>query len=324
MRKGLLFTLCLLVLFLSSCRKDQHIEVQLGVVPFIGELISFVAYENGYFSEEGLDVTLRYFPAGKDSIVSLVNGEVDIATSAHTPVVTQVFQESDFHILVSLMMSSTLDGVLARRDSSIETYQDIEGKHIGIYLGTESEFLLDKFIEYYDINENTLILHDLTPDEQVAQLINGDIDVMFGWEPNLYFAEKALGEQALRLSTESLNSMTWIALSNVDFTSNHPKAIEAYLRAMKSAEQFIQSNPQEAAQIGMDYIGLDQELQDLLFQLANYQITLNENILTILESQAAWFILKEKTSQTSIPNFIDYIYFQGIDSVSPETNRIIH
>ena len=52
---------------------------------FTGYVIS-VAHKKGYFSDEGLDVTLSSkYPHGKASLNAMEEGEVDFAPSSETP-----------------------------------------------------------------------------------------------------------------------------------------------------------------------------------------------------------------------------------------------
>ncbi len=46
----------------------------------------YIAYEEGYFRDEGLAVTLQPFWAGKDAFQSVLDGKAQIATVAETPI----------------------------------------------------------------------------------------------------------------------------------------------------------------------------------------------------------------------------------------------
>ena len=71
-------------------------KVRLAIEPFIGEILSNVDYNNGYFEEEGLDVTFTYNNAGVESLKNLFEGDVDIITVAETPIVYTSFDKKKF------------------------------------------------------------------------------------------------------------------------------------------------------------------------------------------------------------------------------------
>ncbi len=51
----------------------------------------WVAASKGYFRAEGLDVTLRHFELGKEAFAEMLQGKVDVATVAATPIVLTSF-----------------------------------------------------------------------------------------------------------------------------------------------------------------------------------------------------------------------------------------
>lgn len=59
-------------------------KINVGALRFTSHAPSFVAYERGYFSDEGLDVEFRFFQAAQPMAVAIASGDADYAVTAIT------------------------------------------------------------------------------------------------------------------------------------------------------------------------------------------------------------------------------------------------
>ncbi len=56
--------------------------INVGALRFTSHAASFVAFERGYFAEEGLDVNFRFFEAAQPMAVAIASGDADYAVTA--------------------------------------------------------------------------------------------------------------------------------------------------------------------------------------------------------------------------------------------------
>src|SRR5699024_5235405 len=56
---------------------DDALDVTIGYTPISIYAPMFVAYEKGYFADEGLNVSLEALPGGSDMVVHTATGEFD-------------------------------------------------------------------------------------------------------------------------------------------------------------------------------------------------------------------------------------------------------
>ncbi|MEZ5826431.1 MAG: ABC transporter substrate-binding protein [Geminicoccaceae bacterium] len=56
--------------------------VTVGALRFTSHAASFVAFERGYFAEEGLDVTFKFFQAAQPMAVAIASGDADFGVTA--------------------------------------------------------------------------------------------------------------------------------------------------------------------------------------------------------------------------------------------------
>ncbi|MDK3073776.1 ABC transporter substrate-binding protein [Sedimentitalea sp. JM2-8] len=57
-------------------------KINVGALRFTSHAASFVAFERGYFSDEGLDVEFRFFEAAQPMAVAVASGDADYAVTA--------------------------------------------------------------------------------------------------------------------------------------------------------------------------------------------------------------------------------------------------
>lgn len=62
----------------------QDTDVVLGALRFTSHSAGFIAFEKGYFREEGLNVTFKFFEAAQPIAVATVSGDVDFGISGVT------------------------------------------------------------------------------------------------------------------------------------------------------------------------------------------------------------------------------------------------
>jgi NitT/TauT family transport system substrate-binding protein len=59
-------------------------KITVGALRFTSHAPTFIAYERGYFKEEGLDVELKFFQAAQPVAVAIASGDIDFGVTALT------------------------------------------------------------------------------------------------------------------------------------------------------------------------------------------------------------------------------------------------
>lgn len=77
---GALAGLTALTAFAGSALSADKITV--GALRFTSHSPTFIAYEKGYFKEEGLDVELKFFQAAQPIAVAIASGDIDFGVTA--------------------------------------------------------------------------------------------------------------------------------------------------------------------------------------------------------------------------------------------------
>ncbi len=119
---------------------DNRESITLGVSKSPLSAPVVIALEQAYFANESLDVTIRKYNSGKLALNGLFAGEVDISTTASTPIMFKGFDRQDFSILTTFVHSYNDVKMITRKGTGINTGADLKGRKVGVDMGTTSQF----------------------------------------------------------------------------------------------------------------------------------------------------------------------------------------
>jgi NitT/TauT family transport system substrate-binding protein len=306
-------------------------KITFATVPFIGEAPFYVAYHNGYFEEEGLNVTFKFNPGGWMSLKNLFEGEAEIATVAELPIVYSAFDKRkytdfdrpDFYIIGDVIYSQDVQQVVARKDRGIHSAADLKGKRIGVFKGTTLDFFMDGFFTDTGIEYSDVEIVDMNVFEMTDAIAKGDLDAIFTWQPHVLNAQKKLGENGIILESRLKYTTAWLIVVRKDYAEKNPEVLEKFLRVVVKAENFIKENPEEAIRIHAEVGGTDKETVEVLWDVVDFELTLSEGLLTTMEEESRWLIKENVYNETEVPSFLDYIYFEPLEKVKPEGIMVV-
>jgi len=282
-----------------------------------------IAEEQGYFTNNGLDVTIKEYEAGKLAADALLAGEADICTSADFVLTSNSFDHEDLRVFgtVSIINSNEL---VARKDHGIETILDLKGKRIGVTRKSVGEFFLGTFLTFNDLLLEDVELVDLKPSEIVEAISSGNIDAGLTWQPNVYNIKKRLGQIAVSWPGQSGQDFFFILISKEDWLRKHPSAAERFLRALVQAEKYVKSNDAESRRFIEDHFQYESKYIESIWPRYQFIVLLPQALLPVFEDQARWRLENNLNIAKEVPNYLDYIYLQALEEVKPEAVGIIH
>ena len=289
----------------------------------IGALL-YVAFENGYFTNEGLDITLKPHTSGRDSLNSVLEGRADLATTAETPIVHTMLAGETSYTIATIGTSETNMAVVARKDRGISTPSDFKGKKFGATSRTNGAFFLHAILILNGISTDDVEIVNLRPEATFDALVESEVDAVSAWNPHLVRLQKELGDKAVSFYGDGIYIWTWNIVARKNFVTEKPETILKIVRAFVKAEEFIRENPDEAQNIVAHYLKINRALLSELWGIYNFKIALGQFLLVAFEDQARWAIKNNLTDKTEVPNYLNYIYFDALEAVKPEACTIVH
>ena len=89
------------------------------------------------------------------------------------------------------------------------------------------------------------------------------------------------------------------------------------------AEDFVINHPAEAKAIVKNQLNLSDAYMDKVWSQNQFSLSLDQSLLLAMQDEAQWLINNNLTNATSVPNFTDYVYMDGLKSVKPDAVNII-
>ena len=232
----------------------------------------YIAYENGYFAEEGVKVTLISADS-ETRKVGLNNGSIPITNGDF-----QFFPSIESGVEVSVIdgLHNGCIKLVVKPDSPIQKAEDLKGLTIGVdEIGGTPYQVASVWLENAGISaaasagEVTFVAFS-DGSLELEALKNGDIDVAAMWDPLASVAEKAGSVRTiLNITTDEpfAGKYCCFIYGSNKVLKEDPEEIYAMLRAIRKAQDFISKNPEEAVNIIIEGKYSQIEDKDLAIEL---------------------------------------------------------
>jgi NitT/TauT family transport system substrate-binding protein len=281
-----------------------------------------VAIAKGFFKAEGLDVEPLIFPFGKAALEAVLAHKADIATAAETPIMFNILNGEKIVVIANIVASNMNNGIVARRNVGINDGRDLRGKRVGVTIGTTSDFFLSSFLTAKGLTRSQIKEVPLKPDEMREALHTKKVDAVSTWNYTLSQISRELGPNGISFFDREIYTETFNLVSKKDFAENNPAVVASFLRALIKAEEQVVKMPDEAQAIMAADTKVSQALVREVWNGFQFHVGLDEILLITLEDETRWAIGNKRTTQTQMPKFLSYIYFDGLNTVRPSSVRI--
>jgi ABC-type nitrate/sulfonate/bicarbonate transport system substrate-binding protein len=327
-KTGILLIGLLLVALTGCQQKSQEAKISVEKITFAcatstSGVLAHIALQNHYFAAEGLDVTPRCESSGKAALNAVLEGKADFATVADTPIVFAVTRGEKIYIIAEIQTSTHNQAIIARKDLGITQPSDLIGKTIGVTTGTTSDFFMDSFLLVHGIDQQAIKIIDIKPEEMSNALSQGRVEAVSTWNPILKHLQKELGNQGIVFFDENIYTELFCVVTGQEFAKKNPGVIKKVLKALIKAEAFVQQYPEKARKIIAKSTQTDKAMVDEIWDSLDPRVTLDQSLLVSLEDQTRWAKKSRRTQPTNMPNYLDFIYFDGLQAIKPESIKII-
>jgi ABC-type nitrate/sulfonate/bicarbonate transport system substrate-binding protein len=307
----------------SNPRGDQLESVTVGAEFIQVNTLLLIAQKMGYFSDNGLNVTIRPYITGAAALGAMVNDEVNIAASSEFSVVKDALANSSLSIIGTIDRFELIN-IVARKDRGIQNITDLANKSVGLTVGTSSEFFFGRFLELNKMNLSWVKIVDTQPNNIVKALTNGSVDAVVTWQPYLNQIDKLMPNDSVVEWSAQSGQQVYCVLSATDSWINiHNKTVTQFLEAIAQAESYLQSNPVDAENIIKNQLNYTTEYIESIWPENQFTLSLDQSLVLIMEDEARWLIANNLTNATSVTNFQNYIYKEGLAQVKPDSMTIV-
>jgi ABC-type nitrate/sulfonate/bicarbonate transport system substrate-binding protein len=283
-----------------------------------------IAQQNGYFAENGLNVTLNIkdYPTANLGVQGVLDGKLEFTTINEYTAAQQMFRTSHLRIICSIGESET-NTLVARRDKGIDRLEDLEGKRIGVSRGSQSEYFLYRFFTMNGLSLKNITMVNLKNPDMPDAIIKGDIDVAMIQEPYSYEIKQRLGNNAISWSPQLGQKSTYVIAVNDTFAKTNPEIIRGFLASLLEAERYVNEHNDEAKKLIQKEYGYDDPYMADQWNKQYLAIRLPQSLVTSMDDEARFMIRYNLVNATTIPHYIDYIDSGYLRELKPTSVTII-
>lgn len=298
-------------------------RITIGMSRESENLLIMVADTYGFFSEEGLDVSLKEYPSGKLALnEGLFAGETDFATPADVPIVFSSFERNDFSVVANIGHSYDVSKIVARSDKGISNPIDLEGKKIGTQKESSVHFFLNLFLLKHNIPEKNIQILYKQPEELPGALADGQIDAFSMREPFVSQARDLLGDKIIIFEEPDLYQKTYSLVAFNKFIEENPQIIKKVLLALIKAEEFVKGNPEESIKLISKTTNISESEVAANWSNFDFVVSIDQAFLFSLDEHAAWAISEKFVNANAMPNYLDYVHTASLKEVKPGAIKI--
>ncbi|MCX6690408.1 MAG: NrtA/SsuA/CpmA family ABC transporter substrate-binding protein [Methanoregula sp.] len=313
------------VWYLQSPQKKytgQPESITLGISSPDISTLAFIAQEQGYFTENGLNVTIKQYDTGLSAVNALLKGETDLSTGSEYVFVGKVFSGEKILITGNIAKFDN-EYLIAKKDRGIGNYSDLKGKKIGVAKKTTNDFFLGRFLYLHGIDVNDVQIVDVKPQLMADAIANGTVDAVLVWEPYADAIEKQLGANVLVWPAQGGQRKYWLVICRNDTVLQNPALIEKMFRSLTKAETYAYSHPAEAKAIINNHMHYEAPFLEKFWQSTQLTPSLDQSLILAMEDEARWMIANNLTNATAVPDFQKYVYTKGLEGAKPGSVNII-
>lgn len=255
--------LCLLMVLLTGCGKSQTNagtgglkKVTLNEVAHsIFYAPMYVAIEEGYFKDEGIDLTLITGFGADKTMTAVLTGEADIGfMGSESTVYTYAGGTEDYVVNFAQLTQRAGNFLVAREPITNFSWDMIKGKNVlGGRAGGMPQMVFEYILKKNNIDPSTEVNIDQSIDfgSTAAAFSGGDADFTVEFEPHATALEEKGDGYVVASLGEDSGYVPYTAFSaKKSYLENNKDTIQAFTNALQKGMDFVQSHtPEEIARV---------------------------------------------------------------------------
>ena len=258
-----LLAVCLLALSLAGCGKTQKVTDGSGLTAVTLNEVAhsifyapmYVAIEEGYFEEEGIDLTLVTGFGADKTMTAVLTGEADIGfMGSESTIYTYAGGTQDYVVNFAQLTQRAGNFLVAREPIEDFSWDMLKGKDVlGGRAGGMPQMVFEYILKKNNIDPATDVNIDQSIDfgSTAAAFSGGQADFTVEFEPHATSLEMKGDGYVVASLGEDSGYVPYTAFSaKKSYIEAHPDTIQSFTNALQKGMDYVQNHsPEEIAKV---------------------------------------------------------------------------
>lgn len=259
-QKFLCITLCLLLCACGAKDNDASLKkatLVLDYVPNTNHTGFYVALENGWYEEEGIDLNIIE-PGNDGTSITLVGagkGEFGVSYQEDVTYAKSAADPLPITAIATIVQENT-SGFVSLKEANIQSPKDFEGKVYAGWQAPSEESVIEAVMKNDHANIDKLTM--VGADGSGFASLGNTVDIQWEFEGWAVIKGRMEGYDLnfipLKDLDERLNYYTPLIIGNNQVLENDPELAKAFMKATTKGFEYAIAHPKEAAAILAKYI----------------------------------------------------------------------
>lgn len=242
----------------------EAVDLTVGVIPILDVAPIYLGVQEGFFEEEGINLTLELAQGGAAIIPGVVSGQFQFGFS--NTISLLLAQDNNLGLKAIANGAQSTDDVMedfgavvVPGDSDVQDLTGLEGKRIGVNtLNNIQTTTINQIVRDAGGDPSSITYVELPFPEIVQAVANGDVDAGQLVEPfrtmSLNAGDRNLGSNLAGVTDNLEVAMYFTSQAYAD---ENPDIVERFTNALNKSLAFADDNPDMAREVLGTYTNID-------------------------------------------------------------------
>jgi len=239
-------------LFAGAAQAADTLTYMNDWLPGGDKAIPFYARQRGFFSAEGLDVTVQSARGSSEALTRIATGNADVGSGGFAALL-QASAQTKMPVKAILgVFTVQPDAIFTTAGSPIKTLKDLKGRKIATATFTSSNVIWPLILAAEGLQPDDVTLLKVEPAALVPMLAAGSVDGTIAWTTAAPPFVKALGGQGKALSIlpwseAGFDGYGYSVFASEKLIAGKPDVVKRFAKAFIAAEKAALQNPDDVA-----------------------------------------------------------------------------
>lgn len=248
----------------DTAKSGGRTSVKVGVIPIIDVAPIYLGKEKGFFSKQGIDLTLESGQGGAAIVPGVVSGQFQFGFSNVTSLMLAQSKGVPLKGVANGVNSTDKQGadfgaLVVKKDSPIKSAKDLAGKKVSVNtLKNIGDTTTRESVRKAGGDPGSVKFVELAFPQMPAALEAGQIDAAWVVEPTLSLI-KSKGGRVIASPFVDTSPVLTVALyfTSTKLAQQNPGLVKKFQTAMNESLKYADTHPDEVRQILTTYTKID-------------------------------------------------------------------